>query len=78
MTIRARRLRSLLASGSAALVLMASACTADKDPPTPGSPASRDPSNTRPAQLQLHIGDVPFRLQAPVEREVAVTDGRTI
>ena len=78
MTIRARRLRSLLASGSAALVLMASACTADKDPPTPGSPASRDPSNTRPAQLQLHIGEVPFHLQAPVEREVAVTDGRTI
>lgn len=78
MTIRARRLRSLLAFGPTALLLIASACTMDRDPATSGSPGSGGPSNARSAPLQLHIGGVPFRLRAPVEREVAVTDGRTI
>jgi len=78
MKIRIRRLRSLLACGSIALLLIASSCTVDRDPATPGRPGSSGPSNARSVQLQLHVGGAPFPLKAPVEREVAVTDGRTI
>ncbi len=76
MTVRTWRKRFLVtASLALASALVVVACTPNHDrASSPASNASPLPSSP----LQLHIGAARFRLDAPVEREVAVSDGKTI
>jgi DNA-binding beta-propeller fold protein YncE len=76
MTIRARRPPALAVPVLAALILVSGACTFGADRPLARETGPASPSLSSP--LHLIIGSVPYRLQAPVERETAVTDGHRI
>jgi hypothetical protein len=80
MTNRQIRLRA----SSVFLLLVATACS--RTAPGPASAASLSsaasatpsPSAAGPTQEVLRIGTAPYRLDTPVQREVAVRDGRTV
>ena len=59
------------------VVLVAAACTGGGSS-SPSPPPSSSPSPTAAPQVALQVTAAPYRLSAPVQREVAVRDGRIV
>ena len=65
----------------ACVLLVAVACTGSAPAttaPSPGSSTAPSPSASEPARLVMQVRPAPYRLAAPVQREVAILDGRTV
>ncbi len=79
MTARTRIRNARLWSTAIGLALLGSACTSVR---TAGTPSAPTPGGTEaspaPSATRLMLRAAPFRLRAPVQREVAVSDGSTI
>jgi outer membrane protein assembly factor BamB len=76
--IRAVRARRLFASLTLSLALVAGACTGGSNGSTVPSPTLGSPSLSAVPPTVLRIAPAPYRLDAPVQREVAVLDGKTV